>query len=107
MAGTDLVCRTLDLSPEQLATARLGDLSPSDALDRLRRRRRELGLPAGDDAPLLIDPKTGAPIGADAVSLHLRKARLPRTSLDANTGICRGMLRHRYDTDGQGERALP
>jgi len=37
------------------------------------------------------------------VPLHLRKARLTRTSLDANTGICRGMLRHRYDTDGQGE----
>ncbi|WP_030437531.1 iron-sulfur cluster assembly protein [Actinoplanes subtropicus] len=107
MAGTDQVCRTLDLPPAELAAVRLGDLSESEALDRLRRRRRELGLPAGDDAPLLIDPKTGAPIGADAVPLHLRKARLTRTSLDANTGICRGMLRHRYPTDGQGEGALP
>ena len=103
MAGTDIVCRTLDLTPEQLAVARLGDLPHSAGLDRLRRRRRELGLSFDDDAPLLIDPKTGAPIGADAVPLHLRKARLTRTSLDANTGICRGMLRHRYDTDGQGE----
>jgi len=103
MAGTDQVCRTLDLSPAELASARLGDLSGSAALDRLRRRRRDLGLPAGDDAHLLIDPKSGAPIGADAVPLHLRKARLTRTSLDANTGICRGMLRHRYTTDGQGE----
>jgi hypothetical protein len=106
MAGTDAVCRPLGLSPVEMATAVLGDLPPSGALDRLRRRRRELGLPAGDDAPLLIDPKTGAPIGADAVPLHLRKARLTRTSLDANTGICRGMLRHRYTTDGQGEDAL-
>ncbi|MCU7724368.1 iron-sulfur cluster assembly protein [Actinoplanes sp. KI2] len=106
MAGTDQVCRTLDLSPAQLASIRLGDLSESAALDRLRRRRRDLGLPAGDDAHLLIDPKSGAPIGADAVPLHLRKARLTRTSLDANTGICRGMLRHRYSTDGQGEDAL-
>src|ERR1700712_2252315 len=77
--------------------------SPSPALDRLRRRRADVGLPAGDDAPLLIDPPTGTPIAADAVPLHLRKARLTRTSLDANTGICRGMLRHRYTTDGQGE----
>jgi metal-sulfur cluster biosynthetic enzyme len=105
MAGTDAVCRPLSLP--DLSTARLGDLPPSDALDRLRRRRRDLGLPAGDDAHLLIDPTTGAPIGADAVPLHLRTARLTRTSLDANTGICRGMLRHRYTTDGQGEDALP
>jgi metal-sulfur cluster biosynthetic enzyme len=107
MAGTDQVCRTLDLPPVELAGLRLGNLPKSAALDRLRRRRRELGLPAGDDAPLLIDPTTGAPIGASEVPLHLRKARLTRTSLDANTGICRGMLRHRYSTDGQGEVALP
>ncbi|WP_433305870.1 iron-sulfur cluster assembly protein [Actinoplanes sp. CA-030573] len=106
LAGTDTVCRRLRLSPAHLAAVVLGDLPPSEALDRLRRRRRELGLPAGDDDLLLIDPLTGAPIGADSVPLHLRKARLTRTSLDANTGICRGMLRHRYSTDGEGEEAL-
>ena len=105
MAGTDQVCRTVDLPPVELAGLRLGHLSSSPALERLRRRRKELGLPAGDDAYLLIDPTTGAPIGASEVPLHLRKARLTRTSLDANTGICRGMLRHRYSTDGQGEEA--
>src|SRR6185436_10018266 len=51
MAGTDVVCRPLGLPPEALAAARLGDLPPSEALDRLRRRRRELGLPSDDDAP--------------------------------------------------------
>jgi hypothetical protein len=83
----------------------LGDVDNTPALDRLRRRRRELGLPADDSAPLLIDPATGAAIEPDQVPLHLRRARLTRTSLDANTGICRGMLRHRYSTDGQGEEA--
>ena len=29
--------------------------------------------------------------------LHLRKARLTRVSIEANSGICRGMLRHRYN----------
>lgn len=99
LAGTDLVCRPLasaGLGPASLAALRLGDVPPSPALDRLRRRRAEVGLPAGDDAPLLIDPRTGDPVGADDVPLHLRAARLTRTSLDANTGICRGMLRHRY-----------
>ena len=37
------------------------------------------------------------------VRTHLRKAQLTRTSLEANGSICRGMLRHRYDTQGQGE----
>ena len=54
-------------------------------------------------ASTLGSPRTGAPVTPDVVPLHLRKARLTRTSLDANTGICRGMLRHRYTTDGQGE----
>jgi metal-sulfur cluster biosynthetic enzyme len=106
LAGTDQVCRPLvdsGLSPADLARLTLGEVPPSPALDRLRRRRAELGLPSGNDAALLIEPRTGAPIALDGVPLHLRKARLTRTSLDANTGICRGMLRHRYTTDGQGE----
>jgi metal-sulfur cluster biosynthetic enzyme len=106
MAGTDQVCRPLvdsGATPAGLAALTVGEVPPSPALDRLRRRRAELGLPAGDGAPLLIDPRTGGPIEIGGVPLHLRKARLTRTSLDANTGICRGMLRHRYTTDGQGE----
>ena len=75
-------------------------MPPSGPLDRLRERRAELGLPAGDDAPLLIDPETGEPVSRDAAPLHLRRARLTRTSLEANGSICRGMLRHRYDSPG-------
>ena len=103
MAGTDQVCRPLLKSgtePGALAAMTLGDVPDSGPLRRLRERRRELGLPAGDDDPLLIDPKTGAGIGTAGLPLHLRKARLTRISLDANGGICRGMLRHRYDTPG-------
>ncbi|GIF69216.1 hypothetical protein Ais01nite_72510 [Asanoa ishikariensis] len=102
LAGTDLVCRPLvdaGSSPAALAAMTLGEVPRSPALDRLRRRRTELGLPAGDDAALLIDPASGATVGDAAVPLHLRKARLTRTSLDANTGICRGMLRHRYGVE--------
>jgi len=99
MAGTDQVCRPLvqaGATPDDLAAITLGEVPASPALDRLRRRRTELGLPAGDDAPLLIEPSSGDPIGPAAVPLHLRRARLTRTSLDANTGVCRGMLQHRY-----------
>jgi metal-sulfur cluster biosynthetic enzyme len=106
LAGTDLVCRPLLAAgddPAALVTMTLGDLPPSRELDRLRQRRAELGLPAGDDAPLLVDPATGAAVRADAVPLHLRRARTTRVGIEANTGICRGMLQHRYQTAGPGE----
>ena len=102
LAGTDLVCRPLvdaGKTPADLAALTLGEVPWSPALDRLRQRRTELGLPAGDAAPLLVDPASGAAVDDAAVPLHLRKARLTRTSLDANTGICRGMLRHRYGVE--------
>src|SRR6516165_4317425 len=106
MAGTDQVCRPLlaaGTSPAGLLGMTLGDAPASPALDRLRQRRAELGLPIADDAPLLIDPVTGAPVSGDAVPLHLRRARTTRISIEANGGICRGMLRHRYETAGLGE----
>jgi hypothetical protein len=99
MAGTDQVARPLlaaGTEPAALLAMNLGELPPSRALDRLRQRRADLGLPAGDDAPLIIDPVTGARVAADSLPLHLRKARLTRVSIEANSGICRGMLRHRY-----------
>jgi metal-sulfur cluster biosynthetic enzyme len=106
LAGTDQVCRPLaaeGVSAEALAGLTLGEVPPSRGLDKLRERRAELGLPAGDDALLLIDPVTGAGLGAAAVPLHLRRARTTRVSIEANAGICRGMLRHRYGTSGLGE----
>jgi metal-sulfur cluster biosynthetic enzyme len=106
MAGTDQVCRPLlaaGQDPATLLAMTLGEVPPSRALSRLRERRAELGLPAGDDAPLLIDPVSGALVSFDALPLHMRRARVTRVSIEANSGICRGMLRHRYDSPGQGE----
>jgi metal-sulfur cluster biosynthetic enzyme len=109
MAGTDQVCRpliTAGTGPADLPGLTLGDVPPSPALDRLRQRRAELGLPSGDGAPLLIDPATGARVSGDAMPLHLRRARTTRISIDANVGICRGMLRHRYDSEGLNQQDL-
>lgn len=106
MAGTDLVCRPLvaaGVDPAALARLTLGEVPPSRDVDRLRQRRAELGLPVGDDAPLLIDPATGVPVSEDALPLHLRRARTTRISTEANASICRGMLRQRYETGGEGE----
>jgi hypothetical protein len=111
MAGTDQVCRPLlaaGKDPAALLAMTLGELPPSRALERLRQRRADLGLSADDGAALLIDPSTGAPVLPAAVPLHLRKARVTAVSIEANSGICRGMLRHRYNnTQGQGETVPP
>jgi hypothetical protein len=99
LAGTDLVCRPLvdaGLTPPELAALTLGATPASPALDRLRHRRRDLSLPADDTSFLLIDPATGERIPESSVPLHLRRARLTRTGIDANTSICSGMLQARY-----------
>ena len=109
MAGTDQVCRPLlaaGKDPAALIAMTLGDVPPSRALGRLRGRRADLGLPASDSAWLIIDPVTGSAVSADALPLFLRKARITRVSIEANSGICRGMLRQRYDTPGLGESVL-
>ena len=109
MAGTDQVCRPLlaaGTDPAALLAMTLGEVPPSRALSRLRERRAELGLSADDGAPLLVDAVTGLRVDPGAVPLHLRRAQVTRVSIEANAGICRGMLRHRYHSPGQGETAL-
>jgi metal-sulfur cluster biosynthetic enzyme len=106
LAGTDRVCRPLlaaGKTTDDLAELTLGDVPPSADRERLRSRRAELGLPSGDDSALLVDATTGKAIGALALPLHLRRARLTRVSTEANAGICRGLLYERYGTRGHGE----
>lgn len=106
LAGTDRVCRPLlaaGTTTDELAELTLGDVPPSADRERLRSRRAELGLPASDDSPLLVDATTGESVGVDALPLHLRRARLTRVGAEANSGVCRGLLRERYGTIGHGE----
>ena len=106
LAGTDRVCRPLlaaGTSIDDLAELTLGDVPPSADRERLRSRRAELGLPSGDDSALLIDASTGEPVGVQALALHLRRARLTRVSVEANAGVCRGLLHERYGTRAHGD----
>ncbi|MGY1618733.1 iron-sulfur cluster assembly protein, partial [Geodermatophilus sp. SYSU D00691] len=78
VAGQDRVARPLvdaGVGPDELAGLTLGAVPPSPELDRLRRRRSTLGLPADDGAPLLVHPD-GSPVAAAQVPLHPRRARL-------------------------------
>jgi metal-sulfur cluster biosynthetic enzyme len=98
MAGTDLVVRPIlreGATPEQVAAMTLGVAPASADLDRLRARRRELGIASEDGDPLVVDP-SGRTVGVEALPLHLRKARSYQVGVDANTSICRGQLAARY-----------
>jgi metal-sulfur cluster biosynthetic enzyme len=98
LAGQDKVARPLvnaGVGPDELATMNLGQLDPSGDLERMRQRRAALGLPAGDDAPLLIDAD-GNRITTAQVPLHLRRARLQRVGIEANGEFCKGLLAVRY-----------
>jgi metal-sulfur cluster biosynthetic enzyme len=99
LAGTYQVCRPLvdaGATPADLVAVTLGQVPASPELDRLRQRRADLGLPAGDDAWLLLNPDNGERVPEASVPLHLRKARVTQASIDANTSICSGMFKARY-----------
>lgn len=100
LAGQDRVARPLvdaGSGPDELAGTTLGQVPPSADLERLRTRRAALGLPAGDDAPLLIDA-TGARVPAGQIPLHLRRARLERVGIETNGEFCKSLLVNRYET---------
>ena len=85
------------LSAAAIAAMRLGELEGADA-DRCRELRRELGIDASPDAPAFVTGQ-GVPITAADVPRFRRLARLVSTSLEGNAGLCRGLLKTRYDLE--------
>jgi metal-sulfur cluster biosynthetic enzyme len=81
---------------DELAAMRLGDLAHDPDRERCVELRRALGLPATDDSPafLLGD---GRMLDGPGLDRHLRIARLIRVSLEGNAGLCRSLLKTRYD----------
>jgi metal-sulfur cluster biosynthetic enzyme len=78
-----------------LAALTLGDAPPGAELDRLVRRRAELGLPCHAGAALLVHDD-GRPVESADLPLQLRLARTTRISIEGNAGLCRGLLGVRY-----------
>ncbi|MHA6791938.1 iron-sulfur cluster assembly protein [Pseudonocardia bannensis] len=98
LAGQDRVARPLvdaGMGPEELAELTLGEVPPSPDLDRLRERRAALGIPHGDDAPLLVHAD-GTRVTSEQVPLHLRRARLQRVGIETNGEYCKSLLASRY-----------
>lgn len=98
LAGQERVARPLvdaGAGPDELAATTFGSVPPSAEFSRLRHRRAAIGLPADDDAPLLVHAD-GTPVTSAQVPLHLRRARLERVGIEANGEVCRGLLATRY-----------
>jgi metal-sulfur cluster biosynthetic enzyme len=85
------------LSAGAIVAMRLGDLEGADA-DRCRELRHELGIDARPSAPAFVTGE-GAPITVADVPRFLRFARLVSTSLEGNAGLCRSLLKTRYDLE--------
>jgi metal-sulfur cluster biosynthetic enzyme len=85
----------------ELAGSTLADALPGADLDRLVRRRRELGLPCEPEAALLVH-EDGQPISVADLPAQLRFARTTRVSIEGNATFCRGLLSVRYDLPRSG-----
>jgi metal-sulfur cluster biosynthetic enzyme len=82
-------------TPEQVTARRVADLPDVPDARRCLELRRQLGIPHRHDSAAFVLP-TGEPVAAPELQRWLRTARLVRTSLDVNGGICRSLLKIRY-----------
>jgi metal-sulfur cluster biosynthetic enzyme len=89
-------------TPEQVTARRVADLPDVPDARRCLELRRHLGIPRGTASPAFVLPD-GEPIAARELTRWLRTARLVRTSLEVNGGICRSLLQIRYEQAGDPE----
>lgn len=82
-------------TPEDVTARRVADLPDDQNARRCIELREQLGIPSQRDAPAFVRPD-GELIEAADLRHWLRTARLMRTSLEVNGGICRSLLRIRY-----------
>jgi metal-sulfur cluster biosynthetic enzyme len=108
IARQSQVCQQMmsnGVTADEVVTATVADLPPGDATARRALElRAQLGFCSAPDSPAFVLPN-GEPLTADQLTRWLRAARLVRTSLEANGGICRSLLavRHNLATDTEEE----
>ena len=89
---------------EEVTARRVADLPDDPNARRCLELRAHLGIPSDAGAPAFVRPD-GDPLAAADLTHWLRMARLVRTSLEANGGICRSLLAVRYDINDPEEVA--
>ena len=87
-------------TPHDVTARRVADLPDVPDTRRCLDLREQLGIARDRDSPAFVLPN-GEPVAAHELTRWLRTARLVRTSLDVNGGICRSLLeiRHRPKPD--------
>ena len=80
---------------EAVGRMTVGELPDLPEVARYLARRAELGLDVSADAPALVLPN-GERIPTAVLERHLRFVGAVKLSLEANAGLCRGLLRTRY-----------
>jgi metal-sulfur cluster biosynthetic enzyme len=101
------VCEALlaqGATPEDVVALRVRHLPEGPDARRCLELRRALGLPARDEDPAFVGG-AGEPLEAAGLRHWLRVARLVRTSLESNGGLCRSLLAARYDLEDREEIA--
>jgi metal-sulfur cluster biosynthetic enzyme len=93
-------------TPEQVTGRRVADLPDSGDARRCLELRAKLGIPHDRDSPAFVLPG-GEPVPAAELGRWLRSARLVRTSLDVNGGICRSLLEIRHELAPDPEEVAP
>jgi metal-sulfur cluster biosynthetic enzyme len=93
-------------TPEQVTARRVANLPDVADARRCLELRARLGIPSDRDSPAFVLPH-GAPVAAHELARWLRSARLVRTSLDVNGGICRSLLQVRQQTAPDPEEVAP
>jgi metal-sulfur cluster biosynthetic enzyme len=89
-------------TPEQVAELSVSELPDLPDRRRCLELRARLGIPSRGDSPALVLP-SGQPFAPAELSRWLRMARLVRTSLDVNGGICRSLLEIRLQRESAHE----
>jgi metal-sulfur cluster biosynthetic enzyme len=104
IARQSLVCERLmagGWSEADVVAATVADLPTRDPVaERALELRGRLGIACAPEAPAFVTPN-GEGVAADQLSRWLRAARLVRTSLEANGGICRSLLAFRHNLDAE------
>jgi metal-sulfur cluster biosynthetic enzyme len=99
IARQSVVCQELlacGRSAQDVVALRVADLPDSPEARRSLELRAALGLDTLPEAPAFV-LANGERLEADQLQRWLRMARLVRTSLEANGGICRSLLQARHD----------
>jgi metal-sulfur cluster biosynthetic enzyme len=89
---------------EEVVRLRVSDLDGGPVLRRCLELREQLGIACDPGAAAFV-AANGEPLAADQLERWLRMARLIRTSLETNGGICRSLLQFRHDLAADPEEA--